>query len=305
MNIDYNHSQNIHTLEGPHAAFPEVFPAQTPHSLLDVGCGTGTWLKAALEFGVCEIMGVDGVAIPPEQLLLPRDCFRQHDLAQPWDLGRRFDAVLCLEVAEHLDEAHAATLMDTLTRHSDTIVFSAACPGQSGQHHVNCQWPAYWQRMFNERGYVCTDDVRWRIWDKSDVEAWYKQNMFVAHRWPEEAGRERRIQPIVHPEMMPYFQSALREMVIEHIKHGGLAGKWYLALPLRAAWGKMQRRFWQRKDAGSNLQRPARLPHPWHTQPSARTACDACHARGRRNRCLNSDGNCCLPTDSELSDSLR
>lgn len=242
MGIDYNHSQNAHTVEGPHAAFPEIFFAQTPHSLLDVGCGTGTWLKAALEFGVSDIMGVDGVAIPPEQLLLPSDCFRQHDLTQPWDLGRRFDAVLCLEVAEHLEEAYAPTLMDTLTRHSDTIVFSAACPGQAGQHHVNCQWPAYWQRMFNERGYACVDDVRWRIWNKPGVEAWYKQNMFVAHHGPAEAGRERRIQPVVHPAMIPCFRPALQETIVKHITQGNMASKWYLVLPFRAAWGKVQRR---------------------------------------------------------------
>jgi hypothetical protein len=242
MTVDYDHAQNVHTLEGPHVAFPEIFFGQMPHSLLDVGCGIGTWLKVALEFGVSEIMGVDGAAIPPERLLLPRHHFRQHDLTQPWNLGRRFDAVLCLEVAEHLDEMYAATLIDTLARHSDTVVFSAACPGQSGQHHVNCQWPSYWQALFNERGYVCTDDVRWRIWDKSAVESWYKQNMFVARYFPQEAGKERRIPPVIHPAMMPAFELALRDTVLQQIARGGMTDRWYLALPFRAVWGRIHRR---------------------------------------------------------------
>jgi ubiquinone/menaquinone biosynthesis C-methylase UbiE len=41
MAIDYEHSQNIHTLNGPQAALPVLFADNKPTSLLDVGCGTG------------------------------------------------------------------------------------------------------------------------------------------------------------------------------------------------------------------------------------------------------------------------
>ena len=126
----------------------------------------------AVEFDVTDIFGVDGVAIPTEQLQISSSLFRQQDLTRPWNLGRRFEAALCLEVAEHLDEKNAAVLIDALTTHSDCVVFSAACPGQPGQHHVNCQWPAYWQKMFNECGYVCTDEVRWQIWHDERIELW-------------------------------------------------------------------------------------------------------------------------------------
>ena len=57
--------------------------------------------------GVPDILGIDGVDVSERQLLIPRKSFCQHDLTQPWDLGRQFDAVLCLEVAEHLAEARA------------------------------------------------------------------------------------------------------------------------------------------------------------------------------------------------------
>jgi len=80
-------------------------------------------------------------------------------LTRSWDLKRKFDAVLCLEVAEHLDSAFAPTLIDALIKHGNLIYFSAACPGQTGQHHVNCQWPVYWQQLFNERGFACEDDL--------------------------------------------------------------------------------------------------------------------------------------------------
>jgi hypothetical protein len=247
--IDYDHSLNLHTLEGPRAAFPEIFRDGILHSLVDVGCGTGTWLKAAIEAGVKELMGVDGVAIPPGQLLVPSDCFQVRDFTSAWDLGRRFDAVLCLEVAEHLDQRHAGTLVDALTRHSDMIVFSAACPGQPGQHHVNCQWPAYWQQLFNDRGYVCSDDVRWRIWEIEPIEPWYKQNIFIARHAPQEAGKEPRIPPVIHPKMVPWFQdAAAAEAFGEHVQQiegGRMRLSWYLTAPfwvIGAVCAKLKRK---------------------------------------------------------------
>ena len=39
--IDYTHSENVHTLEGPRVALPIILESVKANSLLDVGCGTG------------------------------------------------------------------------------------------------------------------------------------------------------------------------------------------------------------------------------------------------------------------------
>jgi SAM-dependent methyltransferase len=227
MTIDYDHSQNLHSQTGPQSALPAIFPNQRPRSLLDVGCGLGTWLKAANEAGIPEVFGVDGIAVPPGKFMVSTSLFRQQNLTEIWNLGRRFEAVLCLEVAEHLDAQFARNLVHSLTLHSDTIIFGAACPGQGGQHHVNCQWPEYWQALFNERGFACADEVRWRIWKDNRIEPWYRQNIFTATKAPEAAGREPRILPVINPDMYKLMTEDNFRENAERIARGALPAAWY------------------------------------------------------------------------------
>jgi len=249
--ISYDHSKNLHTQEGPRVAIPILFGDKVPFSLLDVGCGRGTWIKAAKESGVKECFGVDGVDITTDDLLFRKENFLHQDLTKPWDLKRRFDLVLCLEVAEHLDKGFAPILIDALTKHSDRIVFSAACPGQPGQHHVNCQWPEYWQRLFNDFGFVCQDEIRWKIWANSQIEPWYRQNLFVAVKNPLLAGREARLASVVHPDMIPSFLDAAFGSHVKTIENGVMPAEWYIRTSTSSFWSKLKRRLCIRPSASS------------------------------------------------------
>jgi hypothetical protein len=246
MKIDYKHSPYTHTLAGAKAALLHVMGDRSPKSLLDVGCGTGTWVRAAMDCGISDVFGIDGIYIPEGDLLFPRNVFRQQDLAQPWDLGRRFDIALCLEVGEHLTAVSAVTLVQSIVAHSDVVVFSAACPGQRGQHHVNCQWPEYWQGLFNAEGYVCDDSIRWKIWELDSVEAWYRQNSFVATRATDRAGKESRIKPVIHPQMLAIkgfdIFSEEQRLYFAQIESGAQPLLWYLTTPIVACAAKLKRK---------------------------------------------------------------
>jgi SAM-dependent methyltransferase len=150
-----------------------------PRSVLDVGCGVGPWIQAWMKLGVSDAVGVDGPYVSSEQLLMPAQSYVAADLTKPLDLGRRFDLVSCLEVAEHLDAAHAATLVDSLTRHGDVVLFSAAIPGQPGTHHVNCAWPSHWVELFGVRGLQVLDVLRGALWDDERVGWCYRQNLLL------------------------------------------------------------------------------------------------------------------------------
>jgi SAM-dependent methyltransferase len=139
MNIDYNHAQNTHTLEGARTALAVLLSMIRPGSMLDVGCGTGVWLLAASELGVSDFVGIDGVDIPERELHIPSHHFVQRNLEFGFDLGRRFDLALCLEVAEHLDCSSSRDLVKSITRSGKNFLTSTNSPamtqfgGLSGQ----------------------------------------------------------------------------------------------------------------------------------------------------------------------------
>ena len=121
-----------------------------PRSVVDVECGTGGWLAEFNRHGAQEIMGLDGPWVPKAQLLIPQDRFQVVELGEPIRLGRRFDLVVSLEVAEHLPAARAETFVGSLVGLGDVILFSAAIPYQGGENHLNEQWPDYWARLFGK-----------------------------------------------------------------------------------------------------------------------------------------------------------
>lgn len=175
----YVHSAIIHNKNAARVILPKVFDIVKPHSVLDVGCGLGTWLSVCDELGVKDLLGLDGDFIDREKLVIPTSNFKNLDLRKHFSLNREFSLVICLEVAEHLPESSADLFVENLTTHSNTILFSAAVPGQGGQNHINEQWPAYWQKKFEIHGYHFHDLIRPLIWNNEKVEWWYKQNIYL------------------------------------------------------------------------------------------------------------------------------
>ena len=148
---------------------PLVKDLLNPQSVLDIGCGQGEWLEA---FGIEDSFGVDIAA--PE-----REGFLRHDLTTRLDLDRKFDLAISLETAEHLPKEAAQTYVASIARHTNTVLFSAAVPGQEGLHHVNCQPHEYWHERFYILGFDVADPIRPLIAHNPYVSPWYRNNIFV------------------------------------------------------------------------------------------------------------------------------
>ncbi len=168
---------------GALAAASVVVPILREHldiqSLLDLGCGQGAWLKVWEEHGVQDVVGIDGPYVDQNALLIERTRFREGNLASRIRLDRRFDLVQCLEVAEHLPPGASASLVGNLVAHGSVLLFSAATPGQGGEHHINERPPGFWRDLFLAHGYVLLDFLRPRLAGRREVEPWYRYNTFL------------------------------------------------------------------------------------------------------------------------------
>jgi hypothetical protein len=179
---------------------PEVILETRASSVIDVGCAGGAWLSVAKAHG-CRVKGVDG-HVPDDRLLIDPSEFERRELAEGVDCGG-FDLAMCLEVAEHLPEETAPTLVAGLCK-ARWVLFSPAIPSQGGVNHINERWGSWWAELFSEHGYTGTSDLRWRHWDDRRIENFYRQNMllFATPDDLADAGFREGVIDVVHPERL-------------------------------------------------------------------------------------------------------
>lgn len=161
------------------AIVPLVVERVAPHSVIDLGCGRGTWLAEFARHGVDDYVGVDGEWLSRDVLAIPEERFVAARLDKPFRLDRRFDLAISIEVAEHLPDSAAKQFVETIVRLAPCVLFSAAVPCQGGTHHVNEQWPDYWAAAFAAHGYEVVDGIRPLIWSNPDVAFFHAQNILI------------------------------------------------------------------------------------------------------------------------------
>lgn len=174
--IEFYNNQIAGSLSSAEGVVPYVYELYSPKTVIDIGCGVGTWASVFEKYG-CECVGVDGDYVPKESLLIKK--YFPIDISKDFKIDGTFDLVICLEVAEHLPTERSESFIKDLAELSDRILFSAATPGQGGTNHINEQPLEFWEDIFNGYGYVMKDIVRPLIKDLDNVAWWYKNNIVV------------------------------------------------------------------------------------------------------------------------------
>jgi SAM-dependent methyltransferase len=158
-----------------------------PKSVIDVGCGTGALLESLTKMGV--------VSSGLERAEAARALCRQRGLnVRNFDLEHHtydgpgsFDLAVCLEVAEHLRAPTGERLVKLLCALANTVVFTAATPGQGGKDHVNEQPYAYWIARFRRCGFALDDSDTRAVraeWRAAATAEWYYRNALIFRRSP-------------------------------------------------------------------------------------------------------------------------
>ena len=182
---------------------PLVLASLPCRSVLDVGCGTGTWLSVYLRQGVDKALGLDGDYVRRDMLTIDPARFQPADLAGGFDVHERFDLVQSLEVAEHLEPRSSDVFVDSLTRHGARILFSAAVPGQGGENHVNEQPYESWRARFASRGFAPYDFLRARLRRERAVAPWYACNLLLYVHEDAAASLPQPVRATRVPDSMP------------------------------------------------------------------------------------------------------
>ena len=161
---------------------PMVIKTFTPKSVVDVGCGIGTWLKVFEENNIQNFIGIDGDYVNKNKLVIDKNKFLSRDISKPIEINKKFDLALCLEVGEHISKKKSEILVKSLCELAPIVLFSSALPGQGGDNHINEQWPDYWKNIFLRFGFIMFDPIRKYIYNDNEIEWWYRQNIFVVIR---------------------------------------------------------------------------------------------------------------------------
>jgi 2-polyprenyl-3-methyl-5-hydroxy-6-metoxy-1,4-benzoquinol methylase len=144
-------------------------------TLVDFGCGPGSWIKAANKIGLplTQLVGIDKFYdLNKKFTQIKKNVYEVN-------FKKKFDLAVCIEVGEHIYEKKSYKLIKSLTSSSDVIIFSAATLNQSGDAHINCQKHEYWYKLFFKFGYECVDFFRPFIWNNKNINNSYKQNCFL------------------------------------------------------------------------------------------------------------------------------
>jgi len=203
-----------------------LYEIYQPRSVIDVGCGKGSWLAVAESLGSTTLVGLDGNWIEREQLLSKNIQFIPSDFEDLPDLNEKYDLCISLEVAEHVSERNARSFIERLCKASDVILFSAAIAYQGGTHHVNEQWQSYWLALFRDNGYAGFDIFRGHIWNDETVAWWFRQNVYLyvnqkSHVLDSAQLKklEKTIPDIIHPRnyeiKVNRFQQLLKEPTLK------------------------------------------------------------------------------------------
>ena len=129
--------------------------------------------------------------------------------------------MISLEVAEHITEQHSERFIEFITSHCDQALFSAAIPNQTGNGHVNEQWPTFWAKLFKKYGFIMLDTIRKQIWGNTRIPFWYRQNCFLVKRSGLDIQYSDEVCPasnLVHPEQFHLIYEIIKNMERNSLK---------------------------------------------------------------------------------------
>lgn len=129
-----------------------------PSSVIDVGCGPGHFVESLRG------LGLNAYGIDVDERVRGKDYLEYKSLLDMTD--EVADVVLCLEVAEHIEETKSQEVVDKVVNATkEILIWTAAQTGQGGIGHINCQPLDYWKQKFIDAGMTHDIELQNRLKD--------------------------------------------------------------------------------------------------------------------------------------------
>lgn len=145
-------------------------------TLIDFGCGMGDYAKSIKKENIlCE--AYDG---NPNTEILTNGIGKVLDLSKEFNLSKKVDCVLSLEVGEHIPKEYEQIFIDNICRHSNSLlILSWAIVGQPGSGHVNCQNNDYIISELNKRGFSYEIESSIKLRNSATNATWFKDTIMI------------------------------------------------------------------------------------------------------------------------------
>lgn len=129
-------------------------------SIVDFGCGIGSFLAGARIAGATKIQGYEYAYESAKPYFAKKMSPYIHfgDAGSPIDCGK-FELAMSVEVAEHLLPDQADIFVDNLCNASSKYILLTASPN-SGYYHFNFQPYRYWIEKIENKGWTLKEDLR-------------------------------------------------------------------------------------------------------------------------------------------------
>jgi len=156
-----------------------------PNSVLDLGCGVGSYLEGFFNSGCKYLLGIELSYNQSKKYIVNKisSFIIEGDVTKDLDLGCKFDCVISFEVGEHIKPDGTEIFINNLTSYSDKyIILTAAPPGQRGTGHINLRNKDFWIDAITSKGFLYEEKLVEKYkksWKEFNVGNYILNNLMV------------------------------------------------------------------------------------------------------------------------------